>query len=441
MPIKDTDYWLERAIEKAEQGNRNKTSFWLSCQLRDQRIDRKKAEEVVRQFARHVSQDGGFSEREAMSTLKSAFRREPREPSGTEDREDDNLDREDYASLWRRLFNEPHTVGDQDLSRLVLAMPKPRQAEEPEFKGTNNEWFVLETAARTYYNALNIYDTLSHYSGVSPETLQEFGVGYAEGGNPIYSNRHEHKIGVNTLKNVGLVKEGDDGPYDLFRRRYIFPEFTPLGRVCGFNGRIGYGQDRTPKYLRSPGTNIHPNGAVVYGLWKALDEIEQRNHAVVVEGCVDALTLQDHDIRDAVAILGSSPTKFQMRTLANHVESVTFMYDGDKAGRDAAMRSARTAIRAGVIPHIVNLPDGEDPNDFFQDAEQRADVIGYMRENVIPASDIFREMENERLARDVARIGYVGRRVDVLGYVCDRANWPTEKLMELFSKHHNHCNA
>jgi DNA primase len=105
------------------------------------------------------------------------------------------------------------------------------------------------------------------------------------------------------------------------------------------------------------------------------------------------------------------------------------------------MRSARTAIRAGVIPHIVNMPDGQDPNDFFQDAQGRADVLSYMRENVVPASEIFQKMESERLARDVARIGYVGRRVDVLGYICDRAGWPTEKLMELFSKHHNHCNA
>lgn len=441
MAIKDREYWLERAIEKAEKGNRNKTSFWLSCQLRDQRIDRKDAEETVRQFARHVSQDGGFSEREAVSTLKSAFRRDPREPSGREEEDDDDLDRESYTSLWRRLFNEPATVGDQDLSRLVLAMPKPRQVDVPKFEGTDNEWYALRRAARIYFNKLKSYDTLSHYTGVSPSTLQRFGVGYAPGDNIILKARNQYKVGVHTLKDVGLVKEGDDGPYDLFRRRYMFPEFTPDGEVCGFNGRVGYGEQRDPKYLRSPGTNIHPNGVVVYGLWRSKEAIEDKRHALVVEGCVDALTLQDHNIRDAVAILGSSPTKFQMQLLANHVQSVTFMYDGDAAGRSAARQSARTALRAGVLPHIVELPDGQDPNDFFRGAEGPADVLDYMRENALSSADIFRELGGERVLRDIARIGYVGRRVDVLGYACDRTGWPTEKIMELFSKHHNHCNA
>lgn len=71
-------YWLGRALGLAHEGNRNDKGFWLACQLRDANLSDQHAESVMVDYASRVP-GRGYSEREALQSLRSAYRTGPRD--------------------------------------------------------------------------------------------------------------------------------------------------------------------------------------------------------------------------------------------------------------------------------------------------------------------------------------------------------------------------
>lgn len=71
-------YWLDRALRLAHEGNRNDRGFWLACQLRDAELSFAHAEQVMCDYAARVP-GRDYSEREALQSLRSAYRTGPRE--------------------------------------------------------------------------------------------------------------------------------------------------------------------------------------------------------------------------------------------------------------------------------------------------------------------------------------------------------------------------
>jgi len=65
-------YWLDYYLKRAAPGNRNESGFGLACQLRDSGVSIGDAESIMGEYARHVPGDG-YSEREALASLKGAY--------------------------------------------------------------------------------------------------------------------------------------------------------------------------------------------------------------------------------------------------------------------------------------------------------------------------------------------------------------------------------
>jgi hypothetical protein len=71
--------WLTQAIQEASVGNRNQVGFHLACQLRDDGLSESEAAEIMVAYAQQVPQGKTpYTVKEAAS-LKSAYRRPPRE--------------------------------------------------------------------------------------------------------------------------------------------------------------------------------------------------------------------------------------------------------------------------------------------------------------------------------------------------------------------------
>ena len=73
-------YWLEKALAQTHEGARNEYGHWLACQLRDSGMSQDAAEEWIRAYHAQVPGDG-YTMREALASLKSAYKRTPREPA------------------------------------------------------------------------------------------------------------------------------------------------------------------------------------------------------------------------------------------------------------------------------------------------------------------------------------------------------------------------
>ncbi|RZL35730.1 MAG: DNA primase [Rubrivivax sp.] len=156
--------------------------------------------------------------------------------------------------------------------------------------------------------------------------------------------------------------------YDRFRDRIMFPIRNVQGEVIGFGGRV---LDKgEPKYLNSPETPVFSKGRELYGLYEARTGLRQRGYALVVEGYMDVVALAQHGFGNAVATLGTACTAEHVHKLFRFTESVVFSFDGDAAGRRAAVRALEAALPHATETRTVKflfLPTEHDPDSYVRD--------------------------------------------------------------------------
>ena len=93
-----------------------------------------------------------------------------------------------------------------------------------------------------------------------------------------------------------------------------------------------------PKYLNSPETPLFHKGRELYGLWQVRQSNQKIERLIVVEGYMDVIALFQHGITQAVATLGTATTPDHAELLFRNASDVYFCFDGDRAGRGAAVK-------------------------------------------------------------------------------------------------------
>ena len=138
---------------------------------------------------------------------------------------------------------------------------------------------------------------------------------------------------------------------DRFRGRVMFPIYDVRGDAVGFGARLLEGDG--PKYLNSPETPLYRKSQLLYGLNWAKAAIVRERLAVVVEGYTDVMACHLAGVTTAVATCGTSfgeeHAKVLRRLLMDQDElrgEVVFTFDGDEAGKKAALR-AFSGVRFG----------------------------------------------------------------------------------------------
>ena len=163
------------------------------------------------------------------------------------------------------------------------------------------------------------------------------------------------------LEDAGLLVRQAGKTYDRFRGRLMFPLVDHRGRVLGFGGRTL--KDETPKYLNSPEGPLYQKGHLLYGLYQARRAIADGDEVVVVEGYTDVLGLVQAGAGNVVASMGTALTEAQIALMMRFTGNITFMFDADRAGTEAMLRSGQLARGHSLRPMIAVLPGGRDPAD------------------------------------------------------------------------------
>ncbi len=177
---------------------------------------------------------------------------------------------------------------------------------------------------------------------------------------------------------AGLVSQGSRGVYDRFRGRLIWPIRDLAGDVVGFGARRLLEDDDGPKYLNTPETPLYKKSQVLYGIDRARKEISKQQRVVVVEGYTDVMACQLAGVPVAVATcgtaFGSDHIKVLRRLLMDDDRmrgEVIFTFDGDEAGRRAALKAFDDDQRFVAQTFVAVEPHGLDPCDLRQ---QHGDV-------------------------------------------------------------------
>ena len=204
--------------------------------------------------------------------------------------------------------------------------------------------------------------------GLDAEVLKRFQVGWAPPGwDNLLSSLGRRNVQPEWLLRAGLAAKAEDGQrvYDRFRERIIFPIWDQRGRTVAFGGRLlpGADDERAPKYLNSPETELWTKGRGLYPWHLARTAIRDQGRSVVVEGYMDVMTCHQAGFANAVAPLGTAFTTGQGRLLLSQASQVLVAYDADTAGQAAAERGIDVLAGLGADVRMVGLPEGKDPDD------------------------------------------------------------------------------
>jgi DNA primase len=200
--------------------------------------------------------------------------------------------------------------------------------------------------------------------GITVESQQRFGIGYAPAGwDGLLRALAGKGISGQTAHQCGLVKPRDAGGYyDTFRNRIIFPICDVSGQAIGFGGRT-LDPEEAAKYINSPETALFKKSRTVYGLDVARQAISVSKQVIVVEGYTDVIALHQAEIANTVACLGTATTEDHLRLLSRYADEIVFLYDADAAGMAAALRHVEIFEKAAADVKVAILPSGLDPDE------------------------------------------------------------------------------
>ncbi len=165
---------------------------------------------------------------------------------------------------------------------------------------------------------------------------------------------------------AGLAASGNRGPYDPFHGRLIFPIANSGGDIIGFGGRLlQETSDRSaPKYVNTAETTLYKKSAVLYGIDRAIRPVREHSEVTVVEGYTDVMACHLAGITTAVATCGTafgpSHASILRRAVGTSGRAI-FVFDGDDAGRKAAIRAHSLDDVFGASTYAAVPPDGLDP--------------------------------------------------------------------------------
>jgi DNA primase len=204
--------------------------------------------------------------------------------------------------------------------------------------------------------------------GVAPETIAQFGLGYAErSGQALVRMFGKRSLSSAQMEQSGLVGKRQDGSfYDRFRNRLMFPIHNESGKIIGFGGRA-LAADDEPKYLNSPETAIYKKSFVLYNLHRAKETIRKQDRVILVEGYMDAIGVTAAGVANVVASCGTSLTAQQVQAMKRHSARIAVNFDPDAPGSNAAERSIGLLLEEGMQVRIVELDGGLDPDEYCRE--------------------------------------------------------------------------
>jgi len=237
---------------------------------------------------------------------------------------------------------------------------------------------------------------------IDEETATRFGLGYAldswDGLTSLFGNDSQ-ALGLAASQGVVKPRDQGQGHFDFLRNRLTFPIHNGNGQIIAFAGRDLSGNDQA-KYLNTPESDLFKKGKSLYGIHQAKEKIRRTKSVVVVEGYFDVIRMHASGFEEAVAPMGTALTENHLETVARLGDRAILLFDGDTAGRAAAVRSLDQAWNLEIPVAIALMPEGEDPDDFL--LSHKAEELDELLSRAVPAFEYLIEETIQNLGADTA---------------------------------------
>lgn len=209
-----------------------------------------------------------------------------------------------------------------------------------------------------------------HNRGFSDETIQRFGLGYAN----IYENdlyQYLKKQGYTDaqMKDSGLVRIDErKGGQDMFWNRAMVPIMDINGKVVGFGGRVL--GDGLPKYINTKETAVFDKSHTLFAM--NIARRSKRRGIILCEGYMDVIAMHQAGFDNAAASLGTALTMGHATIVKRYTDEVYLAYDSDGAGRKATMKAIGIMREVGISTRVIDLKPYKDPDEFIHNLGKEA---------------------------------------------------------------------
>ena len=163
----------------------------------------------------------------------------------------------------------------------------------------------------------------------------------------------------------GIVNANDNGLYDVYRDRIMFPLQDINGNVIGYNGRA-YQGNIVNRYVNSKETEIFKKRDYIYNFHRARESAKEKNKIIIMEGPMDVIRASTIGIDNVVATLGTSFSSSQANLVKRLSNNIVLCFDGDDAGLKGTKSAILELQKIGINPKIIRLPDNLDPDEYIK---------------------------------------------------------------------------
>lgn len=256
-----------------------------------------------------------------------------------------------------------------DMCGIVLNIDS---SEEQNYIKKNKELYdIYEISYKFYQN--NINSSLGHgakeylYSRkISDNEIKKFGIGLSLNDSDMLVKLLKQKnFSDKELLKSGLANANENGLYDIYRNRIMFPLHDLNGLVIGYNGRA-YQGEITNKYVNSKETDIFKKRDYLYNYHRAKESARDKKEIIIMEGPMDVIRASTVGIDNVVATLGTAFGPTQSNLIKRLSTNVILCFDGDAAGLKATKLAIEELQNVGINPKIVRLPNNNDPDEYIQ---------------------------------------------------------------------------
>lgn len=245
-------------------------------------------------------------------------------------------------------------------------------------RGSRSRLIAANAAAAEFYAAALESDEAAparqylRERNFDAEAARRFGCGFAPSGWDTLTKHLQRKgFEFKELEAAGLSRQGRRGPMDRFHRRLLWPIRSSAGEVIGFGARRLFDDDpMEAKYINTPETLLYKKSNVMFGIDLAKRDIAKGHQAVVVEGYTDVMAMHLAGVTTAVASCGTAFGDEHLAMLRRLMMDDSFfrgeliyVFDGDAAGRAAALKAFGGEQNLAGQSFVAVAPDGMDPCD------------------------------------------------------------------------------
>jgi len=322
--------------------------------------------------------------------------------------------------------------------RYHIEIEETEQTEEEKQKKSEREsmMLVLEFAKNWFKEQLFETETgksigLSYFKqrGFRQDTLKTFETGFSPDQFDAFSKTALNKgYKKEFLIKTGLSVENNGRLIDRFRGRIMFPIHSMSGRVLGFGGRILDNAKKLAKYINSPENEVYHKSKVLYGIFHAKQPIVKDDLCILVEGYTDVMAFHQAGIKNTVASSGTALTVEQIYLIKRLTKNILVIFDGDRAGINAALRGIDMILEQGLNVKVLLLPDGEDPDSFSQKLSTE-ELMAYLTDHTQDFINFKAGLLNEQAQNDPLKKGEMIRNI-----IQSIAKIPSEIQQEIYIK-------